>query len=65
MAEDGLFFRSLARVDPRRRTPVASLWAQTAWSLLLTVTGTYSQLYTYVVFASVGSSKVTIAATTS
>jgi APA family basic amino acid/polyamine antiporter len=53
MAEDGLFFRSLARVDPRRRTPVASLWAQTAWSLLLTFTGTYSQLYTYVIFASV------------
>jgi APA family basic amino acid/polyamine antiporter len=53
MAEDGLFFRSLARVDPTYRTPVACLWAQTAWSLLLTFTGTYSQLYTYVVFASV------------
>jgi APA family basic amino acid/polyamine antiporter len=53
MAEDGLFFRSLARVDPKYRTPVACLWAQTAWSLLLTFTGTYSQLYTYVVFASV------------
>jgi len=53
MAEDGLFFRSLAKVDPKHRTPVASLWAQTAWSLLLTFTGTYSQLYTYVVFASV------------
>jgi APA family basic amino acid/polyamine antiporter len=51
MAEDGLFFRSLARVDPRHRTPVASLWAQTAWSLLLTVSGSYSQLYTYAVFA--------------
>jgi APA family basic amino acid/polyamine antiporter len=53
MAEDGLFFRSLARVDPRHRTPVASLWAQSAWALLLTASGTYSQLYTYVVFASV------------
>jgi basic amino acid/polyamine antiporter, APA family len=53
MAEDGLFFRSLAKVDPRHRTPVASLWAQTAWSLLLTASGTYSQLYTYVIFASV------------
>ena len=53
MAEDGLFFRSLARVDPRHRTPVASLWAQTAWALLLTFTGTYAQLYTYVIFASV------------
>jgi APA family basic amino acid/polyamine antiporter len=51
MAEDGLFFRSLAKVDPRYRTPVPSLWAQTAWSLLLTVSGSYSQLYTYAVFA--------------
>jgi len=53
MAEDGLFFRSLARIDPRHRVPVASLWAQTAWSLVLTFSGTYSQLYTYVIFASV------------
>ncbi len=53
MAEDGLFFRSLARIHPTHRTPVPSLWAQTAWSVVLTVSGTYSQLYTYVVFASV------------
>jgi APA family basic amino acid/polyamine antiporter len=53
MAEDGLFFRSLAKVDPRFRTPVRSLWAQTAWSVVLTVSGTYDQLYTYVVFSSV------------
>ena len=53
MAEDGLFFRSLARIHPHYRTPVPSLWAQTAWAVVLTVSGTYSQLYTYVVFASV------------
>lgn len=53
MAEDGLFFRSLARIHPAYRTPVPSLWAQTAWSVVLTVSGTYSQLYTYVIFASV------------
>jgi APA family basic amino acid/polyamine antiporter len=53
MAEDGLFFRSLARVDPKHRTPVACLWAQSAWALVLTFSGTYSQLYTYVIFASV------------
>ncbi len=51
MAEDGLFFRSLARVDPTHRTPVACLWAQTAWSLVLTFSGSYSQLYTYAIFA--------------
>jgi APA family basic amino acid/polyamine antiporter len=32
---------------------VPSLWAQTAWAAVLTVSGTYSQLYTYVIFASV------------
>jgi APA family basic amino acid/polyamine antiporter len=53
MAEDGLFFRSLARIHPRYRTPVPSLWAQSAWAAVLTVSGTYSQLYTYVIFASV------------
>jgi len=51
MARDGLFFRSLAQIHPRWRTPAFSLWAQAAWAVLLTLTGTYSQLYTYVVFA--------------
>lgn len=53
MAADGLFFPSLATVDPRFRTPVRCLWAQTAWAVVLTVSGTYDQLYTYVIFASV------------
>jgi APA family basic amino acid/polyamine antiporter len=53
MAQDGLFFRPLAEVDPRFRVPVKSLWAQTLWSLVLVVSGTYQQLYTYVVFASI------------
>ena len=53
MAQDGVFFRSLAEVHPRFRTPVRSLWAQTAWALLLTVSGTYEELFTYVVFVSV------------
>lgn len=62
MAEDGLFFRSLARIHPRHRTPVPSLWAQTAWAIVLTVSGTYSQLYTYVIFASVVFHAMTAAA---
>ncbi|HBL25330.1 MAG TPA: amino acid permease [Acidobacteria bacterium] len=53
MAADGLFFRSLARVHPRFRIPVRSLWAQSGWAVLLALSGTYAQLYTYVVFASV------------
>jgi APA family basic amino acid/polyamine antiporter len=53
MAADGLFFRSLAAVHPRFRTPVRSLWWQSAWAMVLALSGTYAQLYTYVVFASV------------
>ncbi|HEV7518796.1 MAG TPA: amino acid permease [Thermoanaerobaculia bacterium] len=53
MAEDGLFFRSLAAVHPRHHTPGRSLWAQSGWAVVLTLSGTYEQLYTYVVFAGV------------
>ena len=51
MAEDGLFFRSLARVHPRFRTPGACILAQGLWSGLLALSGTYEQLYTYSTFA--------------
>jgi len=51
MAQDGVFFPALARIHPRHRTPSASLLAQGAWAILLTFSGSYEQLYTYVVFA--------------
>ena len=51
MAEDGVFFPVLARIHPTYRTPGASLIAQAIWSIVLTFSGTYEQLYTYVVFA--------------
>jgi len=51
MARDGVFFRRLAAVHPRFHTPSRSLWAQSLWAVLLTLTGTYEQIYTYVVFA--------------
>jgi basic amino acid/polyamine antiporter, APA family len=50
MAEDGIFFPSLAAIHPRYRTPGRSLWAQSAWAVVLTLSGTYAQLYTYVMF---------------
>lgn len=53
MADDRVFFRGLARIDPVTRVPVRSLWAQSAWAVILTLTGTYGQLYTYVVFVAV------------
>jgi basic amino acid/polyamine antiporter, APA family len=51
MAQDGVFLESLATIHPRWRTPVASLWAQSAWAMVLALSGTYAQLYTSVVFA--------------
>jgi APA family basic amino acid/polyamine antiporter len=51
MAQDGLFFSALARIHPRYRTPNASLIAQGALGILLACSGTYQQLYTYVIFA--------------
>jgi basic amino acid/polyamine antiporter, APA family len=51
MAQDGLFFHALAEVHPRYRTPGRSLLAQGGWSALLAVSGTFSQLYTYAMFA--------------
>jgi APA family basic amino acid/polyamine antiporter len=53
MAQDGLFFRSVGRVDPVRHTPKVALWAQCAWTSVLALSGTYGQLLDYVIFAAV------------
>jgi APA family basic amino acid/polyamine antiporter len=53
MAEDGVFFRALARIDPRHHTPSASLLAQGGLAAVLALSGTYAELYTTVVFAGV------------
>jgi len=53
MAVDGLFFKSAARVHPRYRTPHVAIVMTCGWSALLTLTGTYEQLFTRVTFASV------------
>ncbi len=51
MAADGVFFRRMAALHPRTRTPVAALVGQGAVALLLLLTRTYGQLLDYVVFA--------------
>jgi APA family basic amino acid/polyamine antiporter len=51
MAADGVFFPSVAKLHPRFRTPSLAIVAQTAWAMVLTLTGTYAQLVDYVVFA--------------
>lgn len=51
MARDGMFFRSMGRAHPRFRTPARSLVVQAAWASCLTLSGTYDQIFTYVIFA--------------
>lgn len=51
MAQDGLFFARLAQIHPRFQTPGACLIGQGLWAVVLTFSGSYEQLYTYVVFA--------------
>ena len=53
MAVDGQFFRSAAAVHPKFRTPHVAIVMTCVWSALLTLTGTYEQLFTWVTFASV------------
>jgi APA family basic amino acid/polyamine antiporter len=52
MAKDDLFFRKLADVHPRFGTPALAVIAGTAWAMVLATTGTFEQLFTYVVFVS-------------
>ena len=52
MARDGVFFRSLADVHPRFGTPALAVAFSALWAMLLAVSGTFEQLFTYVVFAS-------------
>ena len=53
MAADGVFFRRVAEIHPRWRTPAAALWLQSAWAMVLTLTGSFTQLFTYVTFGGV------------
>ncbi|MGA7343668.1 MAG: amino acid permease [Terracidiphilus sp.] len=51
MSRDGLFFKPVGKLHPRYRTPVAGLLVQVAWTILLCVSGSYSQLLDYIIFA--------------
>ena len=51
MAKDGLFFRSAAKLHPRYHTPVHSLAMQCIWTCILCISGSYSQLLDYIIFA--------------
>ena len=52
MARDGVFLPFAAAVHPRFRTPHIALVALGSWASLLALSGSYEQLFTYVMFAS-------------
>lgn len=52
MARDGVFLKSCARIHERYHTPHIAIVALVVWSAILAVSGSYEQLFTYVVFAS-------------
>ena len=49
MAEDGLFFRAVARVSPRTRVPVVAIVLQSIWTMVIALSGRYEQILNYVV----------------
>jgi len=51
-ARQGYFFRGIAQVNVKYHTPGVSIVALCAWSALVVLSGTYNQLFTYVIFAS-------------
>jgi basic amino acid/polyamine antiporter, APA family len=53
MAEDAPSCRWLSRVHPRYRTPTAGIVTLGLWSMLLVLTGSYEQLFEYVVFSGI------------
>ena len=49
MAEDGLFFRWVGWLDPRRRVPVIAIALQGVAAIIIALSGRYDQILSYVV----------------
>jgi APA family basic amino acid/polyamine antiporter len=49
MARDGLFFRAVARLDPRHGVPVVAILLQAAMAVVIALSGRYDQILGYVV----------------
>jgi len=50
MAKDGVFFKVVSRIHPKFQTPAVALILLGAWSTILAVSGSFEELYTYVIF---------------
>jgi APA family basic amino acid/polyamine antiporter len=49
MADDGLFFRAVAWLDPRTRVPVVAIILQSVWTMVIALSGRYEQILNYVI----------------
>jgi basic amino acid/polyamine antiporter, APA family len=49
MADDGLFFRAVAWLDPRTRVPVVAIVLQSLWTIVIALSGHYEQILNYVI----------------
>jgi APA family basic amino acid/polyamine antiporter len=49
MAEDGVFFRSVASISPRTHVPVVAIVLQSVWTVVVALSGRYEQILNYVV----------------
>jgi basic amino acid/polyamine antiporter, APA family len=52
MSQDAPAFRWLARIHPRYRTPTAGVVTLGIWSMVLVLSGSYEQLFQYLLFSS-------------
>lgn len=50
MAEEGLFFPIFSKLNARFRAPVFAILTQGLWAAVLTLLGSFQELFTYVVF---------------
>jgi APA family basic amino acid/polyamine antiporter len=53
MSEDAPVFRWMSRIHPRYNTPTGGIVTLGVWSMLLVLTGSYEQLFEYVVFSGI------------
>jgi APA family basic amino acid/polyamine antiporter len=49
MADDGLFFRAIAWLNPRTRVPVFAIVLQSVWTIVIALSGRYEQILNYVI----------------
>jgi len=49
MAEDGVFFRSVAWLSPRTRVPVVAIAVQGVWAIVIALSGRYEQILNFMI----------------